>query len=595
MARFFPLYGKNAIPLIVIAACAAALSVITYYYSSSTADAISDLSSNDIRSNAESQGRDLSLILTNGLDSVATNLQILSNSPSLQSDDNAATRLFDVAQESTRQLTYSYMWLDSTGRIRWITTENPQDYLGHDRSYREYFIVPRSTLKPHFSDVIISSDEASRLYVSYPVIDRSSETPRFDGVVVASIGLDTLGTLVRQDQSPDSPDLQRNRVKLLDNNGTILYARDELIEKNIYNDRDELIAFGFIDQSLLAAIVNMQRSQPGVYTIDYQDATGTNTIASNPVIVDGMQIWTVYIIAPHTLISDVRVLFDQQNVFSTLMVIVIGALAAGIAFLIIGSNKRLEAIVSSRTEELRKANESLGESNRKFAMLNEQLFIANEQLQIHDKMQQEFINVASHEMKTPTQAILLHSDIVKKRPDNAESIDAIIRNAERLQRLTNNILDVTRIESQTLRLNKEKFNLNDMISLIVADYTAQASANITFEPRQRDINVHADKARLIQVVSNLLGNAAEFTREGMISVTAELDGGQAIVRVSDSGPGIDPEIMPRLFTKFATKSEKGTGLGLFISKNIVEAHGGKIWAENGRTGATFSFSLPAES
>ncbi|HXV46191.1 MAG TPA: sensor histidine kinase [Nitrososphaera sp.] len=597
MTHVSSFYGRNAIPLIIIAASAAALSVITYYYSSSIADTISDISSNDIRSNTESQVHDLSLILTNGLDSAATNLQILSNSPSLLNEDQDARTLFNVAQESTSQLTYSYMWLDDEGMIRWITTENPEDLIGLDRSYREYFTETKATLRPYFSEVIISSDEAPRLYLAYPAVDRRGETDEFKGAVVAAIGLDTLGNLLQQESTPDS---QRNRVQLVDNRGTILYAGNPLlVTKSIYDDRENILSSGLMDAPRLDALVEMQQSQSGSRTIDYTGSDGQNTLASEPVIIDGIKIWTVHVTAPHTLISDVRVLFDKQNVFSTLMVIVIGVLAVGIAFLIIGSNKRLELIVDARTTELRRANESLGESNEKLAALNEQLTAANEQLQVHDKMQREFIDVASHEMKTPTQAILLHSDIVKKRPQSGDSVEAIIRNAERLQRLTNNILDVTRIESQTLKLNKETFNFNDIVSALVADYNAHIVNNnmnvdIVFEPRQDVIRVHADKGRLTQVVSNLIGNAVGFTTEGIILINTEMKDSQLLVSVADSGPGIDPEIMPRLFTKFTTKSEKGTGLGLFISKSIVEAHGGRIWAESNKNGATFTFTLPAE-
>jgi signal transduction histidine kinase len=597
MTHVSSFYSRNAIPLIIIAASAATLSVITFYYSSSTADSISDISSNDIRSNAESQVHGLSLILTNGLDSATTNLQILSNSPSLLNEDQDARTLFSVAQESTSQLTYSYMWLDEEGRIRWITTENPEDYIGLDRSYREYFTETRSTLRPYFSNVIISSDEAPRLYLAYPAIDRRGETDEFKGVVVAAIGLDTLGNLLQQKSTPDS---QRNRVQLVDNHGTILYAGNPLlVTKNIYDDRESILSSGLMDAPRLDALVEMQQSQSGSRTIDYAGSDGQNTLASEPVIIDGIKIWTVHVTAPHSLISDVRALFDQQNIFGTLMVIVIGVLAVGIAFLIIGSKKRLELIVGSRTAELRRANESLGESNEKLAALNEQLTAANEQLQVHDRMQREFIDVASHEMKTPTQAILLHSDIVKKKPQSGESVDAIIRNAERLQRLTNNILDVTRIESQTLKLNKETFNFNDIVSALVADYNAHIVNNnmnvdIVFEPRQDVIRVHADKGRLTQVVSNLIGNAVGFTTEGIILINTEMKDSQVLVSVADSGPGIDPEIIPRLFTKFTTKSEKGTGLGLFISKSIVEAHGGRIWAESNKNGATFTFTLPAE-
>jgi len=591
MTELSSFYGKNVIPLIIIAASAGALAIITYYYSSSTADAISEISSNEIRSNTESQVHDLSLILTNGLDSATTNLQILSSSPSVLNDDNDANALFNVAQESTSQLTHSYMWLDNEGRIKWITTENAGEFIGLDRSYREYFTGPQSTLGPYFSDVIIASDGVPRLYVAYPAIDRRGEVDEFKGVVVAAIGLDTLGNLLREDPARE---LQRSRVLLVDNSGTILYAGEPLlIGKNIVEDREGILAAGLASAPRLDAMVSeMQRSDPGSRTVDYTTADEENTLAAEPVIVDGRKVWTVYVIASYTLISDVRVLFDQQNVFSTLMVIIIGALAVGIAFLVVGSNKRLELVVGTRTAELKRANESLEESNK-------QLAAVNEQLQVHDKMQREFINVASHEMKTPTQAILLHSDIVKKKPQNADSINAIIRNAERLQRLTNNILDVTRIESQALRLNMEKFNINDIISAIVADYTAQLKNNknieIAFKPDQDAIIIQADKARLTQVISNLLGNAVEFTKEGTITVAAELKDSKASVSVSDSGPGIDPEIMPRLFSKFVTKSEKGTGLGLFISKSIVEAHGGTIWAENTGRGATLTFVMPAAS
>ena len=118
--------------------------------------------------------------------------------------------------------------------------------------------------------------------------------------------------------------------------------------------------------------------------------------------------------------------------------------------------------------------------------------------------------------------------------------------------------------------------------------------------------IEADKHRIIQVISNLLNNSFKFTHEGIILVTTRKDntnsGNQLIVSVKDTGTGIDPEILPRLFTKFATKSNRGegTGLGLYglyISKNIIEAHGGRLWAENNKDskGATFSFSLPVTS
>jgi two-component system sensor histidine kinase VicK len=227
-----------------------------------------------------------------------------------------------------------------------------------------------------------------------------------------------------------------------------------------------------------------------------------------------------------------------------------------------------------------------------------------EQLKVHDKMQKEFINIASHEMKTPTQAILVLSRLLQSHPEKREEmIQAICRNAIRLQKLTNDILDVTRIESHTLNLNKEQFNLNDIILNVIEDHGNQIreanldNIKLLYEPEEDIILVEADKARLTQVISNLVSNAIKFTKEGTISITTEKKDKQITVSVKDSGAGIDSEIFPRLFSKFATKSDMGTGLGLFISKNIVEAHGGKMWAENnthsrGEKGATFYFTIP---
>ena len=223
------------------------------------------------------------------------------------------------------------------------------------------------------------------------------------------------------------------------------------------------------------------------------------------------------------------------------------------------------------------------------------------QLEAHDKLQREFINIASHEMKTPTQAILGYSELLETDPqNNTEIIASLKRNASRLQRLTNDILEVSRIESQTLKLNKEKVNINEKIREIIDDVRSQVQnpndLQIIFSETKRPVHLQADKTRLYQVIANLLTNAIKFTNVGTITVSAEVNdnNNELIVKVKDSGEGIHSDIMPRLFTKFATKSNVGTGLGLYISKNIIEAHGGRIWAENNRDGkgANFTFSLP---
>ena len=262
---------------------------------------------------------------------------------------------------------------------------------------------------------------------------------------------------------------------------------------------------------------------------------------------------------------------------------------------------------------------------------NKQLELANEQLKIHDKMQKEFINIAAHELRTPIQPILGLAEVLSSKTGRIEQynelIDAIIRNAKRLQRLTEDILDVTKIESNSLILNKQQFNLNDIITNTINDIIVKKDFNsenvkILYEPSNNNIQdknnniilVQADRSRLTQVISNLLSNAVKFTKKGTIRVTTQIKeeeqeqeqdyqyddrGGSSInkvvvISIKDTGTGISPEMFPRLFSKFASNSFEGTGLGLFIAKSIVEAHGGKIWAENNadRKGATFTMSLP---
>ncbi len=242
-----------------------------------------------------------------------------------------------------------------------------------------------------------------------------------------------------------------------------------------------------------------------------------------------------------------------------------------------------------------------------------------EKLKQVDEMKSEFINVAAHELRTPIQPILSLSQVLQSGTNDTkqqELLDVIVRNAKRLQRLTDDILDVTKIESHSLNLNKERFNLIELISNILQDVTSQIEkANsgklklVFYKPNgdsgNQGIVIEADKARITQVFLNLLNNAIKFTEEGTISIDVKAaeennNNDVIIVSIKDTGDGIDSEIMPRLFTKFASKCSEGTGLGLYISKSIVEAHGGKIWAENNsdatiekRTmGATFYFSLP---
>ena len=241
---------------------------------------------------------------------------------------------------------------------------------------------------------------------------------------------------------------------------------------------------------------------------------------------------------------------------------------------------------------------------------NEMLTIQYEKVKASEKMKEEFINIAAHELRTPIQPILGLSDIIYtkvKDEELHELLDIIMRNAKRLQRLTNNLLDITKIESQSLLLKKEKLNLNILISEVLKDYVNkqknQQKIEIVYDFKHKeDINIEADRDRLVQVIRNLLDNALKFTTQNQQMIFVSIDKEEeeeeeVIVSVKDTGEGISDKVLYKLFTKFATSDPTtGTGLGLYICKKIIEAHGGRIWGVNNLDGkgALFKFTLPVK-
>jgi signal transduction histidine kinase len=311
--------------------------------------------------------------------------------------------------------------------------------------------------------------------------------------------------------------------------------------------------------------------------------------------------------------------------------------------------------LSILSESFNSMVDSIRNYSKKQNELTKHLEQVNDELKYKDQLKDEFINIAAHELRAPIQPIIGLSEVIRSRRSRSSSIsnggvikggdeeflDTIVRNAKRLQALSENILDITKIESRTLKLNKEKFNINEKIGNVIDDIRSkeeqQDEIKISFDkPKADPIVVEADGLRIYQVISNLLTNAVKSAKKsfgssgsdknnnsvngyvsGTITVFTEIekssnpygkndnnssnssiisnhDHEEVIVSIKDRGTGIDPDIQNKLFSKFATKSDTGSGLGLYISKGIVEAHGGRIWAENNTDGrgATFAFSLP---
>ena len=611
---------RNIAILVIIVAVGLLSSFLSYQYSSMTANKVEELASDNVRSNARITAFDLSRIFYHTVNPVVNKLDVLSRSLQAGFDNQSMNQIqLNFAQDSTIDLTEGYYLFDEDGRIRsWagLDPKNLTSFRSSDLLEEELIRIPLETSLPYYSNVLDLHDNQPRLFISFPIFQAGSVTgngnsglstpttvskehPPPVGVVVAAINLKTVGEILQEDLSPEVA----SNVGFMDRDGIIVYAREpSLIGKNYLSTEFQSLVSEDIKNSYNAIINSSLRDKDGgVNDIQLPNSDSIVTMAYQPVRIGNEHLWTLYVSVPHNLATEVGLLIDQLSTFSTIVVITTACIAVFISFIVLSWNRRLDNAIRSRTSQLKDINISLGETNRRLA-------VANKQLKIHDRMQKEFINVAAHELRTPIMPILGEAQYIERQfmaakplvtVDN-EQVESIMRNARRLVRLASDILDVTRIEGKSLRLNKEQFDLDLVIHSVLEDtknalrVDEERSSHVQLQFKSiGSILVFADKGRIYQVIYNLLANSVKFTEEGYIRVAVEKDSREIIVTVIDSGKGIDPDIMARLFTKFSTKSETGTGLGLFICKSIIEAHGGKIWAKNNidEKGSTFGFTM----
>ena len=543
-------------------------------------------------------------------------------------------------------------------------------------SHRDYFQIPKQNGTFYISTVLDSNDRIPRIYISTPIFEidpaqrqkiiesgglagvlgspQNVTSSSFKGVVVAAISAKKFGNFLEEQKH-----LKFNGdISFLDRNGTIIHTGNKTyIGKNYFgNDFQSYLKSALKGQEEeFNKIINKSfLSQSGVEQFNFENTNTTIAYESvwGPRISNNdynYRIGTLFITVPNTLAEDVTSLVKNQTFTNFTIIGIIVAISMLTAILLLRWNKFLNDAVRQKTRQL---NETI-----------EKLRKANEELKSHDKMQKEFINIAAHELRTPTQGIsgnlelieMIHLpslfqdlsnhldgikqelQIIVKDNNNIRSfIDGLVsvfRNAQRLEKLVNDILDTSRIENNRLDLHKESFDLNIKIQNVIKDIHRKADLHLThnnwskqvdiiFEPKEDPINVFADKLRIYEVISNLLNNAIKFSNGQTITISCKkvqkkeigphlhhhIENStfkpdnkdkemMAVVSIRDKGKGIDPDILPRLFTKFTTNSNQGTGLGLFIAKSIIEAHGGQIWAQNNYDegkGATFSFSLPID-
>jgi signal transduction histidine kinase len=505
-----------------------------------------------------------------------------------------------------------------------IAAKHSKSSMSTDVLQRQHILQAENTLKPVYSNGFVRLDGKTRIGITYPIIN--THTGKYLGLVGVTVPI-----VQFLSNYENTYNIQSRFLVALDKSESYMVTpRTQLLGKNYFaKDVQEFFHNNQIQNSLYNQVFS---GKPGYAVYDFGSGERLNT--GYPVLLSGKPTYFVFVITPTTTIySQVdKVLFSQRIETFSLLAGASVAIVVLIVFLI----KWIRL-----SEEVKRRGKELEEANIELETTNKQLSVSNEQLKIREKAQQEFINIAAHELRTPIQPIIGLSEVLRSKntegqpqhPQHGPILDVIIRNAKRLQKLSQVILDITRIESGLLTLNKERFDLQRVIINTIDDYrnhirssnlnveivcginkdeeTTRDGGGVAGRQQQQEqllhkqiinqnntpaILIEADKVRIMQVIDNLLSNALKFTKEGTISLSVESnDKRQVVISVKDNGQGIDPNILPRLFTKFATKSEfGGTGLGLFISKNIIEAHGGKIWAENNpnEKGATFYFSLP---
>jgi signal transduction histidine kinase len=558
--------------------------------------------------------RAISQNIGSDLDSIMARLQMLASSVNLQreqlSDNNTRALMEEVYQQIITITPVDRLFiLDKNNIVRMnIVPKGENTFLGSNLSSFNWVkeaTADKKNSNPDFSNSFIGLDKKHRIAITYPIINR--QTGDYFGIVGVAIPTQSFFA-----HYGNIHDVNSQFLAVFDRNATYLAVGvKELAGQNFFGEfTQKFINYNPVLNNLTR---NLFSGNDGYGIYDY--GRGERLTTQSTIAVNGAAEYFIQVVTPtRQIYSQIdNVLLTQRIETFTLLAGITASVIILIIFLIKWSNT-LQSEVRSRTKKLESSLAQLEHKERELKKSNEQLESANEQLKIHDKMQKEFINIASHELKTPTQAILGTSGLLQYYPEKRdELIETIRRNAKRLQTLISDILDVTRIESQTLQLEKERFNIYELLSDVVNEYAERVKSDgknteLIYDQKENDhpTFVEGDKGRITQVLSNLLNNALKFTDKGQIVINAyesnnvgnndnnDNNKKELIVSVTDTGSGINKDIFAKLFTKFVTKSSQGTGLGLYISKNIVEAHGGKIWAENkiDGKGATFIFSLP---
>jgi signal transduction histidine kinase len=596
------LVNSSFLIFITVISLAIILAILFYFTYSEIERSAKDVALGEIQNVSSTQTFDSGKIIENALMDIVTNLKTIANSPTVQQSKEIRDHiiLMNAAQSSTYNITDYYRIIDKNGKMiansDLLDNNHHQQYKkskDQDFSNKPYFTIPKEKHKTYVSNLINLINNVPGFSISVPIIDRTI----FNGVIEASVRIDKLEKLVQHSMLSS----QQNEIILVDRKGTIMYTtKKDVVGANFFSDKVKSLLFNTLPlkelQNINILLNDALNGKSGLYNLN--TTSQTSTFSSTPISLEGDQFMTLLINKPYKLDAEVINFLNLQRNFSIIAILIIVVVSSILGYLLISWNKRLQIKVNNQTIKL---NENI-----------EQLRKANEQLKQQDKMQKEFINITAHELRTPIQSIIGYTEMIKSFPEKTTTyMQRIERNGQRLYKLIQDILDITKIESGNLILNKTQFDLNEKINNVIKDYTTakkidgiNQNVKYIFHPIESP-KVFADRERIYQVISNLIRNAVKFTTTGeetTIEIILEKvkkdkkENGFVSVKIKDNGKGIDPEMLPKLFSKFTTKSEfGGTGLGLYISKKIIEAHGGTIRGYNnsdGGKGATFEFILP---
>lgn len=538
----------------------------------------------ELRNELAANTNDAAAEIETNLDVISKTLQTAASSSILFGgiDSEEMRIMLDTTRTGIGEYSQRINYLDAKGTLLYTTEVELSDQIGSDLSDKIYYVQTRERNQPTLTGLFQALDNKTSFSVAVPVPGSSGSS--FNGILAAIISTESVLDKIDQRISLTTAD----EIFLVTSEGTIIRY-----DGGTVNTEDTLDKLWIQDDIVDKNLQLMNEGRSGVFEYETLDGQSKMLAAYSPVIFSNERAWSVLITTPVYQSETFSSVIGDQRIFTIAAIVLIVIIAAIFMIFILILNKRLHRIVQKQDVQIRA---QLDDLQKAYERLTEQ-----------DKIKDEFINVAAHELRTPVLPIILSAEALAEDIDTHNgNVDIILRNAKRIGKLTNDILDVSRISSNIFRLQKDKTNIRNLIEESIQDILFKIAENkksnlkIAFEsklPKEKE-EITVDKGRLSQVLSNLLDNAVNFTDQGTITVTLEQSKDNPSffeIRVADTGAGIDPSLRPRLFEKFATKSPKGTGLGLYLCKAIVEAHGGKIWAENNTAegkGSIFAFTLP---